>query len=212
MRLTTRLALQSGAFGIAAAAIAGAALWLAPAPYESHAVIYARSAILGVPKIPDHMRLVTQRITSEKRLANIIDELDLYPELRAKGEAEKAITRMRGNIRISSQFPRPESTVTSVSFSDVRPDIATQVTRALVTGLMDEHIRLEESEREASGILPGEASSARTVELISPASSGELKARPQPTILISLALVEGLQLGLIFALLRGRRSVWVSPI
>ncbi len=206
MRLTTGLALQSGAFGFAAMALAGAALWFAPAPYESHAVIYTRSAILGVPKTPDQMRVLTQRAMSEKRLANIIDEFDLYPDLRAKGESEKAITTMRGNIRISSRFPRPESVVTSVSFSDASPDAATKVTKALVTGLMDEHVRLEESDREASGILPGRASATGTVELILPASSGELAARPKPAILVSLALVEGLQLGLIVALLRGRRS------
>jgi uncharacterized protein involved in exopolysaccharide biosynthesis len=205
MRFATALTLQSCAFGFAAAAIVAVVLWLTPAPYESQAVIYVRSVDSGGHPISEQMSILTQRAISQKRLANIAEEFDLYPDLRAKGETDMAARRVRNDIRISSQVSQPAAAVTSVSFQDANPDVATQVTKALVSGILDEHVRLHELDREASGILPGKAFDGWNVELITPATNGERLAGPKPTIVVGMALVEGLQLGLIVGLLRGRR-------
>jgi hypothetical protein len=133
------------------------------------------------------------------------EEFDLYPDLRAKGETDMAIRRVRNNIRISSQVSQPASAVTSVSFQNADPDVARQVTRALVSGIFDKHVRLRELDREASGIRPGKAFDSWNVELITPATNAERLAGPKPTIVVGMALVEGLELGFIVGLLRGRR-------
>jgi uncharacterized protein involved in exopolysaccharide biosynthesis len=78
------------------------------------------------------------------------------------------------------------------------------MTIALVTRLIDEQIRLEESAREARGDLFGKSAFWENAQLLSPASKGQRQPGPKPTFVVGLALAEGLQLGLILAFLRRR--------
>jgi uncharacterized protein involved in exopolysaccharide biosynthesis len=135
----------------------------------------------------------------------VIEEFNLYPDLRAKGEIEKAINKVRSNIRISNLFPQPALAMTNVSFRYTDPKAATGVTNTLVTHLFDEQIRLQESTREATGdVFERTSAFWRDTELLSPASKGQRPVGPKPTFVVGLALAEGLQLGLIIALLRRR--------
>lgn len=219
MRLMTGVTLPALALGMTATAIAVLILWLTPpsVPYESKATIAMRSAYFREYPIPGQMNLLTQRTTSREFLAKVIDEFNLYPDLRAKGEIEKALNKVRSNIRISNSFPQPALAVTNVSFLYSDPKTATSVTNTLVTHLLDEHIRLQESTREAKGdvfertpALTGDVFERtpafwKDVELLSQASEGQRLGSPKPTLVVGLALVEGLQLGLIIALLRRRQ-------
>jgi uncharacterized protein involved in exopolysaccharide biosynthesis len=209
MRLMTGVTLPTLALGMTAAAIAVLVLWLTPAPYESKATIAMRSAYFREYPMPEQMNLLTQRTTSREFLAKVIEEFNLYPDLRAKGEIEKAISKVRSDIRISNLFPQPALAVTNVSFRYTDPKAATCVTNALVTRLLDEQIRIQESTREATGDLFEKTSAfGRDVELLSSPSKGQRPPGPKPTFVVGLALAEGLQLGLIAALLRRR---WLSP-
>ena len=175
MRLTTGVTLQALGWGMTAAAIAVFVLWLMPAPYESKATIAMRSAYFREYPIPEQMNLLSQRTKSREFLAKVVDDLNLYPNLRASGEQEKAIDRVRGDIRISNQFPQPALAITNVSFRYPDPKAVTNVTNVLVTRLIDEQIRLQESAREASADpLPGKGPTFwGSAELLSLASEGK---------------------------------------
>jgi hypothetical protein len=76
------------------------------------------------------------------------------------------------------------------------------MTNALVTRLLDEQIRLQESARETRGDLFKASASWGNGELLSVVGDGQRQPGPKPTFVVGLALAEGLQLGLIIALLR----------
>ena len=208
MRLVTGVTLPALTLGMMGAAIAVLVLWLTPAPYESQATIAMRSAYFREYPIPEQMNLLSQRTKSRDFLAKVVEEFNLYPNLRARGKEEKAIEKVRSDIRISNLFPQPALAVTNVSFRYSDPKAAASVTNALVTRLIDEQIRLQESAREARGDLPGKGPTFwGNAELLSLASEGKRPSDPKPSFVVGLALAEGLQLGLIIALLRRRRSL-----
>jgi uncharacterized protein involved in exopolysaccharide biosynthesis len=206
MRLRTGLTATVLAFGVIAAAIAALVLSLTPRPYESHAIVTIRSTYFRDYPVPDQMRTLAQRVTSRDFLRRVINEFNLYPNLRSSGETERVIEKVRKGIRISSQFPEPARAVTQVSFDYSDPQLAKSMTDALLTRLIDENIRLQESERVTHGDTFEKAALWSTAELISTSSIGQRPLGPRPTFVIALALVEGSQLGLIFALLRRRSS------
>ena len=204
MRLVTGVTLPALACGIAAAAIATVFLWLAPTVYESQAMLVMRSAYFREYPIPEQMKLLSQRTTNREFLSKVIQEFNLYPDLRAKGEEEKAINKVRSDIHISNLFPQPALAVTNVSFRCADPKAARSMTNALVTRLLDEQIRLQESAREARGDVFKASAFWGNGELLSLVSEGQRQPGPKPTFVVGLALAEGLQLGLIIALLRRR--------
>src|SRR5882724_8297714 len=103
MRLVPGVTLPTLALGMTAAAIALFVLWLTPAPFESKATIAMRSVYFREYPIPEQMNLLSQRAKSRKFLAKVVEDFNLYPKLRASGEGEKAIDKVRSDIRISNQ-------------------------------------------------------------------------------------------------------------
>lgn len=94
---------------------------------------------------------VTEEVMSRDRLAKLIDHYNLYPDLRARSSLEAVITRMRQDIRIdrkTSDDPngRSPTFALDVSFRGTDPQVAADVTNALVTSFVTENNTIRASQ------------------------------------------------------------------
>lgn len=210
MQLRTGLLLTPLAFGAAAALIAVALLRIPTTPYESHAVLSVRTW-----EFPTRGQAafgsLTQRVLSSESLGRVMETFHLYEQDRAQGQTAKALEKMRKSIRVSSLLEQPALGFVSITYHDQSPVIAQQVTQDLVARFIDENVRMRQDEAEAAvraGVLPERLqnflSTAKTIELIAPASLGRRPTGPNQSAIIGAALAEGSQLGLIIALFRRR--------
>ena len=220
MQITRGLTFQSVVIGIAAAAIAVVALKIMPEPYESQATVSIRTAYLTQP-VADEMSALVERVLSQRNMVQVMQAFNLYPELRAKGQPEKALQKIRAGIRISNLPSSSHLVLTSITFRYSDPEVTTRVNRQLVTFFIDESFRLHEAEENLRGLEATEAEQLymavwgkpyqamrvtrmQQAELVSPASEGRRPEGPSPALVTGVALAEGSQLGLIVALLRRR--------
>lgn len=98
---------------------------------------------------------VTEEVMSRDRLAKLIERYDLYPDLRQRASLEAVITRMRQDIRIdrkASDDPNGRNPIFAldVSFRDSDPQVAADVTNALVTSFVTENNTIRDSQATAS--------------------------------------------------------------
>jgi polysaccharide chain length determinant protein (PEP-CTERM system associated) len=149
--LKRRRAVILGSFFITACAAVAAAWWI-PARYKSETLIlvvpqrvpesYVRSTITA--GIEGRLQTITQQILSRTRLERVMQEFNLYADVRAKGGAEEALARMRGDISIDlARTPgrKDEDTSFAVSFVARDPDTAMRVTQRLASLYIDENLR-----------------------------------------------------------------------
>jgi uncharacterized protein involved in exopolysaccharide biosynthesis len=207
MQFRTGLLLKPLAFGLGAALVAGLVLQLRPATYESQAVISVQVPEFRPGSPSAVVQSLAQRAFTSKILARVMETFHLYEQERAQGQTDKAVEKMRKGIRISSLLEQPTVGFISISYHNPDPKLAQQVTQDLVSRFIDQDFRRYEDEVKAA-LAAGERPVVlpATLELISPASQGRRPAGPNSAMVIGIALAEGSQLGLIFALLRRRMS------
>jgi len=122
-----------------------------PKVYESTAsIIYQQQKINPSKLSPDEekridemVNTVTQQVTSRTSLEKIIQEFNLYPEMREKMPIEDVIGKMRtDHIRISVQ--RTKGNVFTVSYHGTEPRVVMRVTNALASKFIEENLRVRE--------------------------------------------------------------------
>ena len=96
---------------------------------------YVRSTV--VARIEDRLQTIQQQILSRSRLEPIIEELDLYPELRKTQPMENVIANMRGYVGIVLE----RGDAFRISFTDYDPLIAQKVTERLASMFIKENLR-----------------------------------------------------------------------
>ena len=201
--------------GVTATLLTVAAYQLKPVQWESQAILSIRVPPTPFDPTQSHMPAVnyltmSRRVLSSSALMRILDQEKLYPELRTKDVSDSAIERLRQNIMITPLWHLAGgggSGMFAVAFRDRDPYVSNQVTRDLATSFEDETVRVFEEIKSsfvAAGIGPGLAPKpAMTLEFFYPAKHSATNW----TMVIGLALAEGCQLGLIFALFRRRRAL-----
>ncbi len=146
-----------------------------PAVYESSAILLAEQQEVPeylvqstVPGLPDQrVRLITQRVMTEQNLVRIMDEQNLYPELRQL-EGREALREMRQNLTLGAVDPlvleslignSEEAVAFTVAFQHGAPETAYEVARELVALYLGENQRArEELATETMEFLAQEAS------------------------------------------------------
>ncbi|MBV5327244.1 MAG: hypothetical protein JZU65_06320 [Chlorobium sp.] len=94
-------------------------------------------------RIDEMVNTVTQQVTSRTNLEKIIQEFNLYPEMREKMPIEDVIGKMRTeHIHISVQ--RTKGNVFTVSYQGPEPRVVMRVTNALASKFIEENLRVRE--------------------------------------------------------------------
>ena len=92
------------------------------------------------------LRTITEQIMSRSYLEKIINEFDLYPEMRKKLPLESVIERMRRCIDVRVKKGR----VFSVSFEDQDPVIAMKVANRLASLFIEGNLKVREERAEGT--------------------------------------------------------------
>jgi len=104
--------------------------------------------------IDETIQILTQRVMSRRKLMGIINQLDLYPDLRTKKTREEIIEKMRESIKLETinaqvvdkRSGRP-TTVTiafKLSYEGKNPDKVQQVTNLLTSFYLEENLKTRE--------------------------------------------------------------------
>ncbi|MEW5802582.1 MAG: GNVR domain-containing protein [bacterium] len=122
------------------------------------------------------IEMLTQQITSRNRLLEIIDRLDLYPDLRKKKTVEEIIERMRNSISLkmisseaNDQRTGRATTVTiafKLFFEGENPEKVQKVVNLLASLYLEENLKIREKKAETTSIFL-EAELKRLAETIS---------------------------------------------
>jgi polysaccharide chain length determinant protein (PEP-CTERM system associated) len=96
------------------------------------------------------LNTVSQEILSRTRLQKIIDEFNLYTDLRNKLYMEEIIERMRKAIEVKVQEQRREQMQNSftISFEGEKPEVVMRVTNKLASMFIEENLKVRESQAE----------------------------------------------------------------
>jgi len=94
------------------------------------------------------LRAITDEIMSRSRLEKIINEFDLYPEIRASGNIHDALGRLKRNIHVDPQESENQPNFTSfrVSFESGDPKIARDVTAALADLFITYNVKMRQDQ------------------------------------------------------------------
>jgi polysaccharide chain length determinant protein (PEP-CTERM system associated) len=119
--------------------------WTLPDRYQSDTLIlvvpqrvpesYVRSTVTA--RIEDRLQSISQQILSRTRLERIVQDADLYPELRRTSTMEDVVDRMRRDIDV--QMVKADAF--RVSYVSATPDGAMQVTQRLASLFIDENLK-----------------------------------------------------------------------
>jgi polysaccharide chain length determinant protein (PEP-CTERM system associated) len=102
--------------------------------------------------VESRLLTLSQEILSRTRLLKIIDQYQLYPDLRRSAPEEEVVERMRRDIRLEfndGRDRRPKDTKTvafSVSYTSTRPETAMMVANTLASLYIDENGKLREKQ------------------------------------------------------------------
>src|SRR5258705_9952221 len=109
---------------------------------------YARMGVTG--ELETRLNTITEEILSRARLAALMDQFNLYPELRRKRDV--AVERLRGDIAAklkraadpgpARQEPGPTMLAFSVSFRGRDPETVSRVANALASVYVHENLKL----------------------------------------------------------------------
>jgi polysaccharide chain length determinant protein (PEP-CTERM system associated) len=105
---------------------------------------YVRSTV--TTKIEDRVRTIREQILSRSRLERIVEELNLYPELRREATMEEVIDEMRRNV--NTRVVRDDAF--TVSFVADTPERAQKVTERLAGMFSEENMRDREVQAEST--------------------------------------------------------------
>jgi polysaccharide biosynthesis transport protein len=126
--------------------LAGAIASVLPKSYKSAAVVlvvpqrvpdgYIKPIVAA--KIEDRVKTISQEILGQTFLQHLMEEFDLYPELRKAGRTEDAVNRMRVKD-IDVRFVKSDAFM--VSYSSHDPLIAHKVTERLASDFVTENMK-----------------------------------------------------------------------
>src|SRR5712691_13545781 len=131
-------------------AFAAAHIW--PERYRSEALILVEQQKVPelyvtpnvVTDLQDRLQSMTQQILSRTRLQKLIEQSNLYPDLRQRMNIDEIVDQMREDIRIELvQAPRRQDELTAfrIYFSYGSAQIAQQITNALTSLFIDENLQ-----------------------------------------------------------------------
>jgi succinoglycan biosynthesis transport protein ExoP len=111
-------------------------------------------------EVETRLRSISEQIVTRERLLQVIDEFDLYPDLRGRVPEATILTRMKRNIRLElkgvERKRRGEATTIAftVSYRGRDPEPVARVTNTLVSSYIEESRRMRRKQaKEASSFL-----------------------------------------------------------
>ena len=138
--------------------------WLVPAYYKSETLILVEQqkvpAQYVVPNVTsdlqDRLQSMTQQILSRTRLMRIIDQFQLYGDLKSHLTLDEMVDKMRKDIKIDLvQAPGPpgrmaDLTAFKITYSSTDPRLAQQVTGQLTSLFIDENLKERAQQSEST--------------------------------------------------------------
>lgn len=105
-----------------------------------------KSLIAG--ELETRLQTISQEVLSQTRLMALMDQFDLYPELRMRGEGDDAVERLRRDIQVKLTKAEPGRRPTTVAFSIVfrwrHPETVARVANALASFYVEENAKMLE--------------------------------------------------------------------
>jgi polysaccharide chain length determinant protein (PEP-CTERM system associated) len=112
---------------------------------------YVRSTVTS--DLEARLRTVTQQMTSRTRILRVIDELDLYPDMRAaKVPSEVLVAHMRNNLIIETPTRRGSADYFQMSFIHPEPNKAMLAVSKLISLFIEESLQIREQQAEGTTI------------------------------------------------------------
>jgi uncharacterized protein involved in exopolysaccharide biosynthesis len=109
-----------------------------------------KSLIAG--ELETRLQTIGQEVLSQTRLLALMDQFDLYPELRMRGDDAAAVERLRRDIQVNLTKAEPARRPTTVAFSIgfrwQHPETVARVANALAAFYIEENAKM--LERQAS--------------------------------------------------------------
>jgi len=131
--------------------------WLLPAVYRSETVILVEQQ--KVPEtyvtpnvsadLQDRLQSMTQQIMSRTRLLSIIQDLNLYPKLRARVTSDEVVDRMRADIQVDLVQSANRSgnlSAFKVAYLSHDPMLAQKVTDQLTSLFINENLKMRQEQ------------------------------------------------------------------
>ena len=120
----------------------------------------------------ERIEIISQRVMTAENLGRIIEEYDLYPDLRRNTDLATAVRRMRedvGREMINARFadphsgrPRSATIAFSVSYDSRSPKLAQEVTQAIASLYLEKNLRERQRRaQESTAFLEQEAARLR---------------------------------------------------
>jgi polysaccharide chain length determinant protein (PEP-CTERM system associated) len=111
---------------------------------------YVRATITDT--VANRLNTISQEILSRTRLEKVIQEFNLYAEIRKSLPLEEIIEIMRKAIEVKVQEPRRDATTNSfsVSYEGEEPKTVMMVTNKLASLFIEENLRVRESRAEGT--------------------------------------------------------------
>ena len=114
---------------------------------------YVRPTITA--SIGERLNTISQEILSRTRLEKIIQEFNLYPELRKKAPMEEVVENMRKAIEVNVQQrpsgrERETQNTFTISFEGEEPTIVMKVTNKLASLFIEENLKVREMQAEST--------------------------------------------------------------
>jgi len=114
---------------------------------------YVRPTITS--SVSDQLNTISQEILSRTRLEKVIQNLNLYPELRRKVPMEEVVEAMKKSIEVNLQS-RPYSDrgqkSFSISYEGKEPRTVMLVTNQLASLFIEEHLKVREQQAESTSL------------------------------------------------------------
>ncbi len=138
--------------------------WFVAATYKSETLILVEQqkvpAQYVVPNVTsdlqDRLQSMTQQILSRTRLMRIIDQFQLYADLKSQLTLDEMVDKMRKDIKIDLvQAPGPpgrmaDLTAFKITYSSTNPRLAQQVTGQLTSLFIDENLKERAQQSEST--------------------------------------------------------------
>jgi polysaccharide chain length determinant protein (PEP-CTERM system associated) len=106
--------------------------------------------------VDDRLKSIKQQIMSRTALERVVNEFDLYPDLRGQS-VDKAVSAVRSGIAIEPVLDRPgrrmpneQIDAFTVAFTYTDPAAAVRVTESLASRFIDENSRIRSSQAEST--------------------------------------------------------------
>ena len=112
---------------------------------------YVRPTITDT--VATRLSTISQEILSRTRLEKVIQELDLFPDLRKKAPMEQVVETVRGNVSVDVQKQRDRDQTQSaftISYQGTDPRLVMMVTNKLASLFIEENLKLRESQAEGT--------------------------------------------------------------